>query len=184
MKNYNLGKNFIVIQGWMLSDLNLSGNELLTYAFIYGLTQWNDDKQKETCSFSYEYLSAILKIGKKATIKVIERLEQKGYIERISTYLEGEKITKNKYKILCVSSGEKTLFSSGEKTLPKKYKKEYKKEIKNKEDNNNKEILENTKINKLSKQELKELQEIYKAKLKVITDKLKIVAKYNWVDDD
>lgn len=176
MKNYNLGKNFIVIQGWMLSDLNLSGNELLTYAFIYGLTQWNDDKQKETCSFSYEYLSAILKIGKKATIKVIERLEQKGYIERISTYLEGEKITKNKYKILCVSSGEKTLFSSGEKTLPKKYNKEYKE--------SNKNILENTKINKLSKQELKELQEIYKAKLKVITDKLKIVAKYNWVDDD
>ena len=176
MKNYNLGKNFIVIQGWMLSDLNLSGNELLTYAFIYGLTQWNDDKQKETCSFSYEYLSAILKIGKKATIKVIERLEQKGYIERISTYLEGEKITKNKYKILCVSSGEKTLFSSSEKTLPKKYNKEYKE--------SNKYILENTKINKLSKQELKELQEIYKAKLKVITDKLKIVAKYNWVDDD
>lgn len=176
MKNFNLGKNFIVIQGWMLSDLNLSGNELLTYAFIYGLTQWNDDKQKETCSFSYEYLSAILKIGKKATIKVIERLEQKGYIERISTYLEGEKITKNKYKILCVSSGEKTLFSSGEKTLPKKYNKEYKE--------SNKDILENTKINKLSKQELKELEEIYKAKLKVITDKLKIVAKYNWVDDD
>ena len=175
MKNYNLGKNFIVIQGWMLSDLNLSGNELLTYAFIYGLTQWNDDKQNETCSFSYEYLSAILKIGKKATIKVIERLEQKGYIERISTYLEGEKITKNKYKILCVSSGEKTLFSSGEKTLPKKYNKEYKE--------SNKDILENTKINKLSKQELKELQEIYKTKLKVITDKLKIIAKYNWVDD-
>ena len=175
MKNYNLGKNFIVIQGWMLSDLNLSGNELLTYAFIYGLTQWNDDKQNETCSFSFEFLSQILKISKRAAINLVERLEQKGYIERFSTNLKDEKITRNKYKILCVSSEERTLLSSEESSLPKKYNKEYKE--------SNKDILENTKINKLSKQELKELQEIYKAKLKVITDKLKIIAKYNWVDD-
>lgn len=183
MKNYNLGKNFIVIQGWMLSDLDLSGNELLTYAFIYGLTQWNDDKQNETCSFSFELLSQILKISKRAAINLVERLEQKGYIERFNTNLKDEKITRNKYKILCVSSEERTLLSGEESSLPKEYKKEYKKEIKNKE-NNNKEILENTKISQLSKQELKELQEIYKAKLKVISDKLKIVAKYNWVDDD
>ena len=182
MKNYNLGKNFIVIQGWMLSDLNLSGNELLTYAFIYGLTQWNDDKQNETCSFSFEFLSQILKISKRAAINLVERLEQKGYIERFSTNLKDEKITRNKYKILCVSSEERTLLSSEESSLPKEYIKEYKKEIKNKE-NKNKEILENTKISQLNKQELKELQEIYKAKLKVITDKLKIIAKYNWVDD-
>ena len=183
MKNFNLGKNFIVIQGWMLSDLNLSGNELLTYAFIYGLTQWNDDKQNESCSFSFEFLSQILKISKRAAINLVERLEQKGYIERFNTNLKDEKITRNKYKILCVSSEESSLFSGEESSLPKEYIKEYKKEIKNKE-NNNKEILENTKISQLSKQELKELQEIYKAKLKVISDKLKIVAKYNWVDDD
>ena len=96
MKNFNLEKNYIVVQGWMLTDLDLSGNELLTYAFIYGLTQWNN----KSCSFSYEYLSSILKISKKAAINVIDRLEQKGYIERISTYLQGEKITRNKYKIL------------------------------------------------------------------------------------
>ena len=94
-----------------------------------------------------------------------------------------ERQTRNKYKILCVSSEERTLLSGEESSLPKEYIKEYKKEIKNKE-NNNKEILENTKINQLSNQELKELQEIYKAKLKVISDKLKLVAKYNWVDND
>lgn len=176
MKNYNLGKNFIVIQGWMLSDLDLSGNELLTYAFIYGLTQWNDDKQNETCSFSFEFLSQILKISKRATINVVERLEQKGYIERFSTNLKDEKIQRNKYKIICVSSEERTLLSGEETSLPKKYNKEYKE--------SNKDILENNKISQLSKQELKELQEIYKAKLKVITDKLKLVAKYNWVDDE
>lgn len=31
--------NFIVIQGWMVSELGLKGNELLVYALIYGFTQ-------------------------------------------------------------------------------------------------------------------------------------------------
>jgi hypothetical protein len=32
-------ENYITIQGWMINKLNLSGNNLLVYAIIYGFTQ-------------------------------------------------------------------------------------------------------------------------------------------------
>ena len=32
-------ENFILIQGWMINNLKLSGNDLLVYAIIYGFTQ-------------------------------------------------------------------------------------------------------------------------------------------------
>jgi hypothetical protein len=31
--------NYISIQGWMINQLNLSGNDLTVYAIIYGFTQ-------------------------------------------------------------------------------------------------------------------------------------------------
>lgn len=43
--------NFIVIQGWMVTELNLKGNELLVYAVIYGFSQ--DDESKFTGSRQY-----------------------------------------------------------------------------------------------------------------------------------
>lgn len=35
-------ESFITIQGWMLNELHLSGNELLVYAIIYGFSQDNE----------------------------------------------------------------------------------------------------------------------------------------------
>ena len=43
--------NYIVIQGWMISDLKLKGNDLLVYAIIYGFTQ--DGVHKFTGSLQY-----------------------------------------------------------------------------------------------------------------------------------
>ena len=43
--------NYIVIQGWMISDLKLKGNDLLVYAIIYGFTQ--DGVHKFTASLQY-----------------------------------------------------------------------------------------------------------------------------------
>ena len=31
--------NYVAIQGWMITDLNLKGNDLLIYAVIYGFSQ-------------------------------------------------------------------------------------------------------------------------------------------------
>ena len=35
-------ENYIVIHGWMLNNLKLSGNNLNVYAIIYGFTQEDD----------------------------------------------------------------------------------------------------------------------------------------------
>ena len=32
-------ENYVVIQGWMVNELNLKGNDLMVYAIIYGFTQ-------------------------------------------------------------------------------------------------------------------------------------------------
>jgi hypothetical protein len=37
-------QNYVVIQGWMLSKLQLKGNDLLIYAIIYGFSQNVDCK--------------------------------------------------------------------------------------------------------------------------------------------
>lgn len=44
-------ENHIVIQGWMRTELNLGGNELMTYAIIYGFSQ--DGESKFTGSRQY-----------------------------------------------------------------------------------------------------------------------------------
>jgi len=36
--------NYIVIQGWMVNKLRLSGNELMIYAAIYGFSQDEESK--------------------------------------------------------------------------------------------------------------------------------------------
>lgn len=44
-------ENYINIQGWMVADLRLKGNELLVYAIIYGFSQ--DGENRFTGSLSY-----------------------------------------------------------------------------------------------------------------------------------
>ena len=44
-------KDYIVIQGWMINDLNLNGNELLAFALIYGFTK--DGESEYTGSINY-----------------------------------------------------------------------------------------------------------------------------------
>ena len=44
-------ENFIVIQGFMINELDLKGNELIIYAIIYGFSQ--DGENKYTGSLNY-----------------------------------------------------------------------------------------------------------------------------------
>ena len=37
-------ENYITIQGWMVTELKLKGNELLIYALIFGFTQTTNHK--------------------------------------------------------------------------------------------------------------------------------------------
>lgn len=74
MKN----ENFITIQGWMVNELGLSGNDLICYALVYGFSQ---DEESEF-SGSLSYVAGCLNITKQNARKVLLRLVEKGLIAK------------------------------------------------------------------------------------------------------
>lgn len=76
----SISRNYITIQGWMAEDLHLSGNELLCYALIYGFSQ-----DKDSVFFgSLSYISKWVGCSRRGTINIINRLQEKNLISKIS----------------------------------------------------------------------------------------------------
>ena len=80
-------ENFINIQGWMLADLKLKGNELLIYAIIYGFSQ--DGETRFTGSLSY--LAAWTNSTKQGVTKCLKSLCEKGFIVKSDKIINGVK---------------------------------------------------------------------------------------------
>lgn len=76
MKN----ENYINIQGWMIKELNLKGNELILFAIIYGFSQ---DGKSEYFG-SIRYISEALKISTRTSAQLIRNLLDKKLIKRVS----------------------------------------------------------------------------------------------------
>lgn len=90
MKN----ENYIVIQGWMINDLELKGNELICYAIIYGFSQDGESEFKG----SLNYLCKILKCSKQTVITILKSLVENGLIEKINYSVQSVQF--NKYKVV------------------------------------------------------------------------------------
>ena len=72
--------NFVTIQGWMRTKLNLKGNELLAYAVIYGFSQTDGAKFTGSRKYLAEWCGCSL-----ATIdRTLNSLVDKGLISRTS----------------------------------------------------------------------------------------------------
>ena len=69
-------ENYLTIQGWMRTELNLSGNELLVYAIIYSFNQG------ENTGFngSLQYLADWCGATKQGILKNLKGLQSKGLI--------------------------------------------------------------------------------------------------------
>lgn len=78
-------KNFLNIQGWMVKELKLSGNELLCYALIYGFSQ---DGQS-VFSGSSKYIQEWLNISTPTVFAILKKLCEKGLIEKIEKVVNG-----------------------------------------------------------------------------------------------
>ena len=109
--------NYIVIQGWMRNELGLKGNELLTYALIYGFCQ--DEEDEFTGSISY--ISGWLGTSKQTVHTILKTLVEKNLLQKNELYSNGIKFCK--YKTLPVvkkiDQGVVKKFDGGsEKTLP------------------------------------------------------------------
>lgn len=84
MKN----ENYLVIQGWMINELELKGNELLTYALIYGFSQ-------DGCSCfsgSQSYIAETLKISRQAVVDILKKLIEKQLIIKIDKEINNVKL--------------------------------------------------------------------------------------------
>ena len=76
MKN----ENFIVIQGFMINELNLKRNELILYAIIYGFSQ---DDESEYYG-SQRYIAKAMSVSLPTANKLINKLLDKKLIKRTS----------------------------------------------------------------------------------------------------
>lgn len=72
-------ENYITIQGWMVKELGLSGNELLCYALIYGFSQNEDSVFSGSC----KYISEWLNVSRQTTVAVLKKLCEKGLICKV-----------------------------------------------------------------------------------------------------
>ena len=80
-------KNYITLQGFMLMDENLRGNDLILYALIYGMTQDGETQFRG----SLKYMSEALHISKRAIQNILAKLESMGYLRKVEIWAEGVK---------------------------------------------------------------------------------------------
>lgn len=79
--------NFIMIQGWMINELKLKGNDLMVYAIIYGFSQ----AENQCYNGSLQYLADWCGSSKQGIMKNLKSLLEKQLIVK-------EEIIKNNVK--------------------------------------------------------------------------------------
>ena len=80
-------EQYIVLQGWMISDLKLKGNELIVYACIYGFSQ----AENQVFSGGLQYLADWTNSTKQSVVKCLKSLVEKGFIEKTDKVINGVK---------------------------------------------------------------------------------------------
>ena len=95
-------ENYITIQGWMVTELGLKGNELLLYALVYGFSQ------AEGCfTGGLQYVQDWLGCVKNTAIATLKALVDKGLIERIETEVGNIKVVYYRCKNLTTGANDR-----------------------------------------------------------------------------
>ncbi len=85
--------NYYVVFRWMTSKLGLTGNELLTYAVVYGFTQDGDTQYLG----SQKYLTEAIGCSKNTAIASLEKLTEKELIIKTVETVNG--VNFNRYRV-------------------------------------------------------------------------------------
>ena len=96
--------NYITVPGFAIVELGLSGNDLLCYSLIYGFTQ---DKETEFRG-SLNYVASALNVTKQNAKKIIDRLIDRGLIEKREMFFSGVKFchyVANRYGVAEIATG-------------------------------------------------------------------------------
>lgn len=107
MKN----ENYITIQGWMVNELSLTGNDLICYALIYGFTQNGDYWEK-----SHAYISEWLGVSKRSVSDILKRLVENKHIEKKEYEVNGVKFCKYKANVGNFIGGEESSLGGSEES--------------------------------------------------------------------
>lgn len=102
--------SYIVIQGWMLTDLKLKGNELMVYAIVYGFSK---DADGQYFTGSLQYIVDWTNSTKRTVLTCLQSLESKGFIEKKDVFINNVKFCK--YRAVSISQAVKNLQGGGEK---------------------------------------------------------------------
>lgn len=105
-------ENYILIQGWMITELNLKGNELMVYGIIYGYSQ----SENQRYTGSHQYLADWCNCSKRSIYNILEELINKNYIFKEERNINGVKFCE--YGVTNFTSGEKISLGGGEKISP------------------------------------------------------------------
>lgn len=87
--------NYIMVSGWMRTELGLKGNELLLFAMIYGFCQDGNNSYK--CSI--KYIQDWLGCSKQTAVNTIKSLEEKGLIAKTKTTKANDGYDANEYAV-------------------------------------------------------------------------------------
>lgn len=112
MKN----ENFITIQGWMVNELSLTGNDLICYALIYGFTQNGDYWEK-----SHTYISEWLGVSKRSVSDILKRLVENRHIDKKEYEVNGVKFCKYKANVGNFMGSEESSLGGSEESSPHRY---------------------------------------------------------------
>lgn len=80
-------QQYILLQGWMITDLKLKGNELIIYACIYGFSQ----AENQVFSGSLQYLADWTNSTKQGVVKCLKSLVEKGFVVKTDKVINGVK---------------------------------------------------------------------------------------------
>ena len=113
-------EQYIVLQGWMISELKLKGNELIIYACIYGFSQL----EGQAFSGSLQYLADWTNSTKQSVVKCLKSLVEKGFIVKTDKVINGVKFCEyyaTKFNGVCnkvVQGMQQSLTGGMQQSLP------------------------------------------------------------------
>ena len=122
--------NFFTVQGWMITQLELKGIDLMVYAILYGFTQDGESEFRGSVQYLCDFCGGVTK---PTVTNALNRLIESGLIEKESDDRNG--LILNSYKVIlplvknlsdkniCKTSkeilqGSKKIISGGKNSLP------------------------------------------------------------------
>lgn len=80
-------ENFIAIQGFMVKELGLTGNELIAYALVYGFSQDDESEFKGSLGYVAEWLNC----SRTTAFNLLNKLADDGFIKKTEKTINGVK---------------------------------------------------------------------------------------------